>query len=434
MTQNIKLYIKINNHFYHLKDFPFVNKVREVTSNNIIMVSGIGNDGPLYGTHNNPADQPDVIGVGGINSEDQIARFSSRGMTTWELPFGYGRVKPDIVTYSTHIRGPKIKKDCRTLSGTSVASPIIVGAIALLISASKDNGQINHINPASIKQILMHSSDRIQGANMFEQGSGKLNLIEAYKTLNNYKPQISFIPSYIDLTECPYFWPYCSQPIYYSAISTIVNITILNALSVKASIIESVNWLFEFEKFILTFFFAYFISFNEIKPIWHPSLATNGKYLKISFAYSNDLWPWSGHIAVVINVNKEATNFDGIVDGLIKIKIESVIKNGKNGFINKKTEHLLYLKAKIIPTPPRQQRLLWDQFHNLRYPTGYFPRDDIKLKNEPLDWMSDHVLYFKFDSILKLIKNCNFFYYFRLPATYKLQRHVCIFKELWLFY
>ena len=25
----------------------------------------------------------DVIGVGGINFEDHIARFSSRGMTTW---------------------------------------------------------------------------------------------------------------------------------------------------------------------------------------------------------------------------------------------------------------------------------------------------------------------------------------------------------------
>jgi hypothetical protein len=34
-------------------------------------------------TLNNPADQMDVIGVGGINFEDQIARFSSRGMTTW---------------------------------------------------------------------------------------------------------------------------------------------------------------------------------------------------------------------------------------------------------------------------------------------------------------------------------------------------------------
>jgi hypothetical protein len=42
------------------------------------MVLGIVNDGLLYGTLNNPADQPDVIGVGGINSEDQIAKVSSR--------------------------------------------------------------------------------------------------------------------------------------------------------------------------------------------------------------------------------------------------------------------------------------------------------------------------------------------------------------------
>ena len=36
-----------------------------------------------HSTLNNPADMMDVIGVGGINFEDEIARFSSRGMTTW---------------------------------------------------------------------------------------------------------------------------------------------------------------------------------------------------------------------------------------------------------------------------------------------------------------------------------------------------------------
>ena len=47
-------------------DQPFVDKVWELTANNIIMVSAIGNDGPLYGTLNNPADQMDVIGVGAV--------------------------------------------------------------------------------------------------------------------------------------------------------------------------------------------------------------------------------------------------------------------------------------------------------------------------------------------------------------------------------
>ena len=55
----------------------------------------------------------DVIGVGGINFEDQIAKFSSRGMTTWELPAGYGRLKPDIVTYGSTERGSNLKKGCR---------------------------------------------------------------------------------------------------------------------------------------------------------------------------------------------------------------------------------------------------------------------------------------------------------------------------------
>nr|CAD7440507.1 unnamed protein product [Timema bartmani] len=115
-------------------DHPFVDKVWELTANRVIMVSAIGNDGPLYGTLNNPADQMDVIGVGGINFEDQIAKFSSRGMTTWELPQGYGRVKPDIVTYGSGVQGSSIKGTCRSLSGTSVASPVVAGAVALLAS------------------------------------------------------------------------------------------------------------------------------------------------------------------------------------------------------------------------------------------------------------------------------------------------------------
>jgi len=47
----------------------------------------------------------------------------------------------------------------------------------------------------------------------------------------------------------------------------------------------------------------------------------------------------------------------------------------------------LPVKVKVIPTPPRSKRLLWDQYHNLRYPPGYFPRDNLRMKNDPLDWL-----------------------------------------------
>ena len=32
-------------------------------------------------------------------------------------------------------------------------------------------------------------------------------------------------PSYIDLTECPYMWPYCTQPIYYGGMPVVVNVS-----------------------------------------------------------------------------------------------------------------------------------------------------------------------------------------------------------------
>lgn len=46
--------------------------------------------------------------------------------------FRYGRLKPDIVTYGSSVRGSSINGGCRTLSGTSVASPVVTGAVALL--------------------------------------------------------------------------------------------------------------------------------------------------------------------------------------------------------------------------------------------------------------------------------------------------------------
>lgn len=50
-------------------------------------------------------------------------------------------------------------------------------------------------------------------------------------------------PSYIDLTECPYMWPYCSQPIYYGGMPTVVNVTILNGMGVTGRIVDKVKLL-----------------------------------------------------------------------------------------------------------------------------------------------------------------------------------------------
>lgn len=82
------------------------------------------------------------------------------------------------------------------------------------------------VNPASMKQSLMATAQRIPGANMFEQGMGKLDLVRAYHELRSYSPHVSLVPSYIDLSECPYFWPYCTQPLYYGGMPVVINVRV----------------------------------------------------------------------------------------------------------------------------------------------------------------------------------------------------------------
>lgn len=102
-------------------DEPFLDKVNEVTAAGVIVVSAIGNDGPLYGSLNNPADMMEVVGIGGLERNGQIASFSSRGMATHELGLpspSYGRVKPDVVTIARDLYGPSTRNNrCLHLSG-----------------------------------------------------------------------------------------------------------------------------------------------------------------------------------------------------------------------------------------------------------------------------------------------------------------------------
>ncbi|KAH8312970.1 hypothetical protein KR067_005631 [Drosophila pandora] len=340
-------------------DAPFVEKVLELSANNVIMISSAGNDGPLYGTLNNPGDQSDVIGVGGIQFNDKIAKFSSRGMTTWELPMGYGRMGLDIVTYGSQVEGSDVRKGCRRLSGTSVSSPVVAGASALLLSGALH--KMDLINPASLKQVLIDGAEMLPNYNMYEQGAGKLNLLRSMQLLLSYKPTITLVPPFLDFT-LNYMWPYSSQPLYHGSSVVIANVTILNGISVTSKVVGS--------------------------PKWIPDISQHGQYLQISTRFSPTLWPWTGWMAVYIAVNKEGENFEGICKGSVALLVESVKVTSNETLV---TEVILPLAVKVTHKPPRNKRLLWDQYHSLRYPPRYIPRDDLKVKSDPLDWNADHI-------------------------------------------
>ena len=157
----------------------------------------------------NPADQADVLSVGGWNNADQVAPFSSRGMTTMEAyTGGMGRIKPDILAPSVAVYSSSsaVPYKCTTLSGTSVATPVVSGAVAVLLSyAFKPYTDVNqtekiqnHIfgggveeevydrkslkfvqykNIASIKQILISSAKKLKDP-------GKLSFVFSFLLLS----------------------------------------------------------------------------------------------------------------------------------------------------------------------------------------------------------------------------------------------------------
>ncbi|GMI83949.1 SITE-1 protease, SITE-1 PROTEASE [Hibiscus trionum] len=360
-------------------DLPFVEKVWEITANNIIMVSAIGNDGPLYGTLNNPADQSDVIGVGGIDYSDHIASFSSRGMSTWEIPHGYGRVKPDVVAYGREIMGSKISTGCKSLSGTSVASPVVAGVVCLLVSVIPENKRKEILNPASMKQALVEGAAKLAGPNMYEQGAGRVDLLESYEILKSYQPRASIFPSVLDYTDCPYSWPFCRQPLYAGAMPVIFNATVLNGMGV--------------------------IGYVQSPPTWHPS-NEEGNLLSVRFTYSEIIWPWTGYLALHMQIKEEGAHFSGVIEGNVTVRIYSPPAQGERAA--RSSTCLLKLKLNVVPTPPRSKRVLWDQFHSIKYPPGYIPRDSLDVRNDILDWHGDH-LHTNFHIMYNMLRDAGYY-------------------------
>ncbi|KAB1669600.1 hypothetical protein ES319_1Z028800v1 [Gossypium barbadense] len=360
-------------------DLPFVEKVWEITANNIIMVSAIGNDGPLYGTLNNPADQSDVIGVGGIDYSDHIASFSSRGMSTWEIPHGYGRVKPDVVAYGREIMGSKISTGCKQLSGTSVASPVVAGVVCLLVSIIPENRRKEILNPASMKQALVEGAAKLVGPNMYEQGAGRVDLLESFEILKSYQPRASIFPSILDYTNCPYTWPFCRQALYSGAMPVIFNATILNGMGV--------------------------IGYVQSPPTWHPS-TEEGNLLRIHFTYSEVIWPWTGYLALHMQIKEEGAHFSGVIEGNVTVRIFSPPAQGEK--TARTSTCVLQLKLNVVPTPPRSKRILWDQFHSIKYPPGYIPRDSLDVRNDILDWHGDH-LHTNFHIMFNMLRDAGYY-------------------------
>jgi serine protease AprX len=177
---------------------PLTVAAKRAVDAGIVVVAAAGNLGkaanglPQYGAITAPGNAPWVLTVGASSTngtvrrqDDTMAAFSSRGPTMFDYAAkpdlvapGYGTISlsdPLSAFYSSKapflLQGLVATKYAPylTLSGTSMAAPVVAGTVALMLQANPG------LSPNLVKAILQFTSQEYPGYNPLTQGTGFLN-------------------------------------------------------------------------------------------------------------------------------------------------------------------------------------------------------------------------------------------------------------------
>ena len=192
---------------------PLTVAAKRAVDAGIVVVAAAGNKGkganglPLYGSIGSPGNAPWVITVGASSSngtvrrqDDTIAQFSSRGPTRFDYA-----AKPDLVapglgivsladplssfyaTKTDYLLQGKVSPGYTpyiALSGTSMATPVVAGTVALMLQANPN------LTPNLVKGILQFTSQEYPGYDALTQGAGFLNARGAVQLAEYFRNRI----------------------------------------------------------------------------------------------------------------------------------------------------------------------------------------------------------------------------------------------------
>jgi serine protease AprX len=168
---------------------PLNYAVERAWSAGIVVVVSASNRGPGAGTISKPGDDPFVLTVGAVDdrgtsslNDDKLPSFSSRGPTAAD-----GIAKPDLVAPGAHLVSlsapgsalatefpSSMAAPYRRGSGTSMATAITSGAIALMLSAQPT------LTPDRIKFAMTATARNVASNDRMAVGDGMLDVAGAF--------------------------------------------------------------------------------------------------------------------------------------------------------------------------------------------------------------------------------------------------------------
>ncbi|WBQ02254.1 S8 family peptidase [Kribbella sp. CA-293567] len=135
-----------------------------------------GNAGPGYYTASAPGIAESALTVGAVDGADKLAEFSS-----WGPRVGDGGLKPDITAPGVDILAARSQYAAegsgsyQLMSGTSMATPHVAGAVALLAAQHPDwTGQ-------QLKDAIVSSAKPTPDYNPYQAGNGRLDIAATSK-------------------------------------------------------------------------------------------------------------------------------------------------------------------------------------------------------------------------------------------------------------
>jgi subtilisin family serine protease len=175
--------------WYEFEDLDGMTAVTTVAvntaiENGMVIVTAVGNLGPDGIVV--PADAENVIACGAVDSDGNIASFSSQG------PTADGRIKPEVCALgvSTYCAGVNSTSAYRYENGSSLATPLVAGVAACVLQAHPD------WTPQEVREaLMMTASDPENPDNQY--GWGIIDVIEAI----NYNNPNPFYPVYYTLSN-----------------------------------------------------------------------------------------------------------------------------------------------------------------------------------------------------------------------------------------